>query len=215
MSANIAEILRGNGFVPVVPELSRRAGTPQTLAPQRVPAVPVVPVENHKGKRDPAEILAHLLRLADGELIDAGLVRRLSESDLLECIGLPDATLRAYLHALNDSALRQVGKVPRDETACGLCRHCGPVWLAPEIAAVAPMVNGWPVVLGCPWCHVRERALIPRPIVHCRDCTHFVRDTVNPAEGMGRCAADREPMPKEPMPYPHAARECERFESGR
>lgn len=161
---------------------------------------------------DTGQVRERLLTLADAELIDPDLVRRLPESDLRGCTGLPDPTLRAYLHALDDSELRQAGKVPRNETARGLCRHCGPVWLAPEIAAVAPKPNGLPFVLGCPWCHITERSLIPRPPVHCRECTHFVPDTINPAEGMGRCKADRVPSPREPMPYPNAARECERFE---
>jgi hypothetical protein len=40
------------------------------------------------------------------------------------------------------------------------------VWVAPEVAAVAPALDGWAHLLGCPWCHIRRQGLrLPRPTV--------------------------------------------------
>jgi hypothetical protein len=104
-----------------------------------------------------------LLALADVELIDPAIVHALCAPDVGACAGGADDFLRAYLRALRDTDLRERGKVPEDETASALCRHCGSVWLHPAVAACAPVVNGWPRVLGCPWCHVENRRAIPRP----------------------------------------------------
>jgi hypothetical protein len=82
------------------------------------------------------------------------------------------------------------------------------VWVAPEVAAVAPLVDGWPRLLGCAWCHIKERHLIPRPPVICGDCEHFVRDKINPSCGMGRCGARCDPD----RPWPEAKQDCGRFE---
>jgi hypothetical protein len=72
--------------------------------------------------------------------------------------------LRAYVRALRDADLRRHGRVPPDETAQALCVACGPVWVAPGVAAVAPKVAGWCRLLGCPWCHVRRAGLaVPHP----------------------------------------------------
>ena len=124
---------------------------------------------------------------------------------------LTDKQLSAYVAMLADASLRERGKRPADETAAALCRSCGPVWLHPAVAAVAPMLDGWPRVLGCPWCHVRNRRAIPCPLVRCGDCEHFARDTVNPDGGMGRCAADHIPLQSESLPYPRAQRQCKQF----
>lgn len=167
-------------------------------------------------KIDPAALRARLLELADAEGFERSQVEALAPADLDGCADLPDAALRAYLHALRDAGLRERGRVPVDETAPALCAHCGPVWLHPAVAAVAPVVAGWPRVLGCPWCHAGSgengfRA-VPRPPVACTDCRHFVRDPVNPAGGMGRCNTGCEPLPSEPLHYPHAKRQCGRFD---
>lgn len=135
----------------------------------------------------------------------------LDHGDPADAAALHADTLRAYVHALAEADRRERGRCPADETAAALCRSCGPVFLHPAVAAVAPVAAGWPRVLGCPWCHVQNRRAIPRPLVACRDCRHFARDTVNPAGGMGRCTANREPLPSEPLHYPHAQRPCERF----
>jgi hypothetical protein len=55
--------------------------------------------------------------------------------------------------------------VPPDETAAAICQHCGPIWLHPAVGSVAPVVDGWPRVLGCPWCHVKNRDALPRPLL--------------------------------------------------
>ena len=156
-------------------------------------------------------IREHLLALADAELIDAGFVHTLQDADVSDCAGLPDETLRSYVHALRDADLRERGKRPSDETAPALCRSCGPIWVHPSVAAAAPVVGAWAHVLGYPWCHVKNRRAIPRPPVTCGDCLHFIRDAINPDGGMGRCTAEREPLPREPLPFPHAARQCEQF----
>lgn len=131
----------------------------------------------------------------------------LDHGSLDDLAALDDAGLDAYVRCLRDSDLRARGKQPPDETTPGLCRSCGPIWLAPEIAAVAPKVDGLPRVLGCPWCHVKNRG-IPRPLVTCGGCRHFTPDTINPAEGVGTCNANREPRQSEPLCYPMAKRDC-------
>ena len=164
-------------------------------------------------KPEPAGMLAllaqrdRLHRLADAEGIDPALIDRLDDDDLTGCIGLSTDTLAAYVRALRDSDLRERGKVPADETARALCRSCGPVWVAPEVAAVAPVVDSWPRLLGCPWCHVKNRKAMCRPQVRCGDCQHFACDTVNPAQGMGHCSAGCDPE----RPYPIVKHECSRF----
>ena len=150
----------------------------------------------------------HLLALADAELIDAGLVHKLPDADVSDCAGLPDETLRSYVHALRDTDLRERGKRPSDETAPALCRSCGPIWVHPSVAAAAPVVGAWAHVLGCPWCHVRNCQAIPRLLVACGDCRHFIRDAINPAGGMGRCNSGADPD----RPTPMGARECVTFQ---
>ena len=150
-----------------------------------------------------------LLALADAETIDPDLIRKVPAEDVGNCAGLPDQTLRAYLRALRDTDLRERGRRPDDETTPALCTHCGPVWVAPEVAAVAPTVDGWPRVLGCLWCRLRQT--IPRPQVHCGDCRHFLRDSINPDGGMGSCTGGHVSRPNESLPYPQAERRCGQF----
>ena len=54
-------------------------------------------------------------------------------------------------------------------------------------------LGAMPRVLGCPWCHVRNRRAILRPSVTCGECRHFIRDAVNPPAGWGRCSAGVDP----------------------
>jgi len=146
---------------------------------------------------------AKLERLADTIAADLHLVHELPDDEIADCAGLPDAALRGYVLALRDSELRQRGCVPTDETARALCHSCGPVWAASEVAAAAPTVGGWARLLGCPWCHVRNRDAIPRPVVTCGDCAHFIHDQINLCGGMGGCAIGVNPD----RPWPSVERQ--------
>jgi hypothetical protein len=126
-------------------------------------------------KLSDARTLARLLALAIVEGVDPALVRALPAADVDDCAILSDDTLRAYLRALRDTDLRGRGVCPDDETAPAICRRCGPVWLHPAVAAAAPVVRSMPRVLGCPWCHVRDRSVIPRPEVSASTVNRSVR----------------------------------------
>ncbi|MBS0213189.1 MAG: hypothetical protein JSR26_08445 [Proteobacteria bacterium] len=148
---------------------------------------------------------AALLALADGLHLDRALVHRLTSVDLADCAGFPADALRGYLLALDDSATRHAGKVPEGETAPIYCQHCGPVWTHPDVAAVLPVVDGWPRALGCRWCFIRKAGgYIPRPLVTCDTCASFQPDTVNPGAGMGTCACG--------MHYPMQPHRCEQYQ---
>ncbi|HEX7338884.1 MAG TPA: hypothetical protein VF271_03015 [Rhodanobacteraceae bacterium] len=109
-------------------------------------------------------IRGHLLALAKSEGVDASLVYALPSGDVDACDGLDDAALTAYVLMLDDTATREAGKRPVSYTAKAMCRHCGPVWLSPDVLQGAPVIDGWPQVLGCPWCVVRAaERYIPRP----------------------------------------------------
>jgi hypothetical protein len=167
-----------------------------------------------------ADLRARLLTIAQAEGIDAALVMGLPESELAataEQVASCDPAdqriiLRAYLHAVQETAERTAGRVPHGETARALCRGCGPVWVHPAVADAAPVIDGWPRLLGCPWCGVRHaRKFVPRPSVQCGECRHFERDAINPAAGVGSCRIGHELQHGEPMHYPHATRQCPRF----
>ena len=199
MSATVADILRGTGFVPVVPELSRHDRNKESKTGSHFPAVPVVPTEKYKGAiaaanvRHPESARARLLRLAKAQGRDSALVDRLPVADMPAYSGMTDPQLSALLSMLTDDADRERGKVPDGDTAVILCRSCGPVWVHPAIARMLPMVGGWPRALGCPWCFIRARGIaIPRPHVACANCRHRVPDPINPAQGWGRCAVGNE-----------------------
>lgn len=157
----------------------------------------------------PEDIRERLLAIARYEFLDDELITSLRKSDIMECEGLPHDVLLAYVLTLADADLRERGKCPRDETAPALCRHCGPIWIAPEVAAMAPIVDGWARVLGCPWCHVKNRKPLPRPVVACSACNHFQRDKINPRDGIGSCSmgCDHE----RPL-FPNASRKCHAFQ---
>jgi hypothetical protein len=88
----------------------------------------------------------------------------LDNGDASGLAALTDKQLSAYVAMLADADRRERGKRAADETAAALCRSCGPVWLNPSTVDVAPMTAGWPRLLGCPWCHVRNRRAIPAPV---------------------------------------------------
>jgi hypothetical protein len=179
-----------------------RCGAQTVGTPSATPATPATPKKQAPALRtqttsdrvQPAEPLkterTHLLALAAAEWIDAGHVQRMTDADLADWIaaGLDDGQRRAFLHLLDETASRHAGRVPETDTAAMLCQHCGPVWTQPAIAAVLPVVDGWPRALGCPWCFVRKAGgCIPRPSITCGDCQHFTPDTINPPAGMGTC----------------------------
>ncbi|TCO41186.1 hypothetical protein [Dokdonella fugitiva] len=109
------------------------------------------------------ELRAKLESLAFAEGVGTVIVRELPTAGLEACAELSDDVLRAYVRALRDSDLRERGSVPSHETAAIRCMHCGPVYAAPEVARVLPVVRNLPTAAGCPWCHVRARHNIPRP----------------------------------------------------
>ena len=198
---SVADILREYGIVPTVPTSPPKLGTPQTLVASHVPAVPTVPAEKHKVRAQPPasapassgdrdRIRAALLELADRLGIDPANVRRIPDAELALWSTVPGDSLRAYLLALDDTATRQAGKVPANDTAAIHCRGCGPVYVHPDMAAALPVVKGWPRALGCPWCSIRKAGgTLPRPRVTCETCAHYRPDTVNPAAGVGGCAS--------------------------
>ncbi|WP_143154276.1 hypothetical protein [Rhodanobacter sp. OK091] len=119
-----------------------------------------------------------------------------------------DACQLAALELMQrDTDDRHAGRVPAGDTARMWCKGCGPVWIHPDIAAVLPVVDGWPRALGCPWCFVRKAgAYIPRPPVTFEGCRHFTPDTINPPTGMGDCGKGHG------MPYPMQRRGCADFQ---
>jgi hypothetical protein len=145
-----------------------------------------------------------LLAFANAEYLDSDVIERLDELDVVACAGLSDECLIAYVRALHDGQQLELGKALPEDTARAMCRHCGPVFIHPSIAAIAPMIDDWPRVLGCRCCHVRNRRAMPRPRVHCGDCKHFQRDSINPPAGAGHCIAQYDPA----YPYPHSPRIC-------
>lgn len=133
-------------------------------------------------------------------------IHRLNNLDVAACAVLDDSQLLTYLELLDDSAARWAGKKPAGHDAAIYCHHCGPVWVHPSVAAVLPVVDGWPRALGCPWCAIRKvGAYIPRPSVQCLGCRSYTADPVNAAAGMGQCASGKG------MHYPMKGHSCETF----
>lgn len=106
---------------------------------------------------------AKLRRIAVAEGIDPARVDELPAPDLAACEGLADLILRDYLRALRDRHLRETGRRPPDHTTIAICQGCGPIWEHPDIAKVAPIVDGVPRVIACPWCHVKNRSGMAKP----------------------------------------------------
>lgn len=212
MGRLLAALIADSGNVP--------AATPATPATLGHPSLPKVAesqkshgVHVLKPKLDIAAIRARLLELTAAAYMDPAPVRALPESYLRDCAGLSDDAMRALLSMLADDAERRAGRVPNDDTAGILCRSCGPVYLHPSIAAVLPVVNGWPRALGCPWCHlpkVGNNMGIPRPPVTCGACKHFELDAINPAGGVGSCRMGITPRR---APYPLNEQYCGNFRS--
>ena len=131
-------------------------------------------------KTAPEAIRARLLELAEFECLEPALVHRLDDADVMACTGLGDEVLTAYLRALDAAARMDAGMAPTGWTAARYCRLCGPVLLWPDCP---------PIVLACPWCFRRKAGrYVPRPLVQCADCFHFIRCERNPLGGGGDCS---------------------------
>lgn len=116
-----------------------------------------------------------LAALAGRMNIAAERLERVDDEWLALLARMPADSLPAYLLALDDMATRQAGEIPADDTAAICCAGCGPVYAHPSIAAVLPIVNGWPRVLGCPWCAIRKAGgRLPRPDIASADCASFI-----------------------------------------
>lgn len=147
-----------------------------------------------------------LLVLADRHGFDPAPIHRLHNLDVAACARLDDSQLLTYLELLNDSATRWEGKKPAGHDAAIHCRGCGPVWVHPSVAAVLPVVDGWPRALGCPWCAIRKAgAYFPRPPTQCAGCSNYRPGQVNPEAALGQCAKGRGSR------YPMQKHACDAF----
>jgi len=126
------------------------------------PSVPAKFADSQDSQRPAASQLARLLAALRAQGLPDNWLG-LDHGDEKILAALTERQMAGYVAMLAETGLRERGKVPADDTAHALCRHCGPVWISPDVAAVAPTVNGWPRVLGCPWCHVHNHEVIPRP----------------------------------------------------
>jgi len=156
-----------------------------------------------------SEMRLQLLAIANALLIDPAIVTRLDDVDVAECAGLEPDVLTAYVRALYDGHLLELGRSPPGDTAPAICHHCGPVFLHPLVAALAPVVAGWPRVLGSACCHIRARKTLPRPLVNCGACSRFKPDPINPAAGIGTCLQN---VDQEKPLFPNADRRCQVFQ---
>lgn len=194
---NVADLLLSHGLVPQVPTRTRSMGTLKPLQAKASPLSPPSPPKRARGCEGPEPRLAnqqrtHLLTLAEAHGLPADLVHRLHAADLAACESHTDATLLAYLRALEQSARMDAGMVPPAYTVAAECAGCGPVWLWPGVPAS---------VIACPWCARRKAGLaIPRPPVTCGTCRCFTPDSTNPGAGIGCCtlAHGRSHWPMQP-----------------
>ena len=96
-----------------------------------------------------------LLTLVADELVPAALVHGLDTGDLEGYMGCTNATLRAFLRAVEPSERMDAGLVPGTYTVATRCPECGPVWLPEPLPSAA---------LSCPWCFRRRAGRsFPRP----------------------------------------------------
>lgn len=165
----------------VTPELRQRIADNKTLllAELRQPTTTT----------DTTDTRTELLALADRLAVDRDHVHRLADTALELFAAMGTGSWPALLQGLDDVATRQAGKVPKGETAAIWCERCGPVWTHPAVAAVLPVVNGWPRALGCRWCAIRKAGgYVPRPRITCEGCMHRQPDATGKTAGMGTCA---------------------------
>lgn len=100
-------------------------------------------------------VRAILKTIARNEGIPQAVVDAIDLRDQGACVGLPAATLNAYLRALHRARQMAAGEVPAGWTHVARCAGCGPVWLPPSMPAA---------VRACPWCHHRSNGrCVPTP----------------------------------------------------
>ena len=160
----------------------------------KIKGADVIPVELlERARAERAAILAALpdtptttelrRRLADlcrREGLPDRLAATLIDADLVGCELLSDEGLRRWLHVLDENRRMRQGLTPPGWMQASYCRRCGPVLLWQG----AP-----PVVLGCPWCHMRRiGGHLPRPAVTCATCAHQQRRADTSTAGMHGCA---------------------------
>lgn len=101
------------------------------------------------------DLRAHLLVMAGADAIARTVVEALDETDLAECRGLSNATLRDWLRLRSLTACMDAGKTPDGYTKAVQCSGCGPVLLWQSCPDR---------VTACPWCFRRKAGkAIPRP----------------------------------------------------
>lgn len=150
--------------------------TPPTVA--TVATVARAKVENRG--TDPTALRGRLVDLCRQEGLPDRLAATLPDADLAGCDLLSEAGLRRWLHVLDENARMREGIAPPGWTQASYCRRCGPV----RLWQGAP-----PVVLGCPWCHIRRAGgIVPRPAVACASCTHQRLRPGTSEAGMHGCA---------------------------
>ena len=159
------------------------SANPQTRATPSDPQNPQVPQPADAANApDHAELRAKLHRIAEAENLPPEIVDGLTAADLHPdngCDLLDDAGLRRWLHVLAENERMREGIAPPGWVQASYCRRCGPV----RLWQGAP-----PVVLGCPWCHVRRAGgTVPRPAVTCAACTHQQQQPNTSAAGMHGC----------------------------
>lgn len=169
---NLAELIRGTSPAPVA---TLTVATPATLAADLVPTVAsVATVTVAKPGSDAVDAATFRARWCEAALAGGFLpdpIQWMGEEDLAQYRDCFDACADWYAAAqaaasmLADSASMGVGRVPRDWTAAAVCRHCGPVWLHPDVVALLDVVDGCPWCIACPWCcvHSGPGKRIPHP----------------------------------------------------
>lgn len=113
--------------------------------------------ESHDSQAMNADMRKTLIAIAQAECVPFAVVDAINHADVSVCVGLPRATLAAYLRALHRSQQMVAGRVPAGWTHIVRCAGCGPVCLP----------RGMPgAVLACAWCHHRRVGRpIPNPTV--------------------------------------------------
>src|SRR5690554_321327 len=92
--------------------LAANPANPANLAPPAGPIFADSQDSQGVAAANTQEQRAHLLALAENELVPAGLVHGLADADVSACVGLPDDVLSAYLRALEAGQRMDAGQAP-------------------------------------------------------------------------------------------------------